>query len=72
MSTSLNSDVPAIELSREEALRYLKKEAIPNSSGQTGWHILRYLGRGLGWGNALPNRINNGLPKSWRIRKEIE
>lgn len=72
MSTSLNSDVPEIELSREEALRYLKKEAIPNSSGQTGWHVLGYLGRGLGWGNALPNRINNGLPKSWRIRKEIE
>jgi NOL1/NOP2/fmu family ribosome biogenesis protein len=26
----------------------------------------------LGWGNAVGNRINNGLPKSWRILKEID
>ena len=72
MSVDLNKDFSAIELSKEEALRYLKKEAIPNNGGASGWVQLRFDGITLGWGNALSNRINNGLPKSWRIRKELE
>jgi NOL1/NOP2/sun family putative RNA methylase len=72
MSVLLNPNFQTIELNKEEALRYLKKEALPNNSGKTGWTKICYQGRVLGWGNALPNRINNGLPKSWRIRKEID
>jgi 16S rRNA C967 or C1407 C5-methylase (RsmB/RsmF family)/NOL1/NOP2/fmu family ribosome biogenesis protein len=71
MSLFLNSDVPFLDLSKEEALRFLKKEALPNRFGSQGWHLMQYKGLSLGWGNVLPNRINNGLPKSWRILKEI-
>ena len=72
MSVDLNNEFSALELSKEEALRYLKKEAIPNNKGSLGWTQIKYEGITLGWGNALANRINNGLPKSWRIRKELE
>jgi 16S rRNA C967 or C1407 C5-methylase (RsmB/RsmF family)/NOL1/NOP2/fmu family ribosome biogenesis protein len=72
MSVLLNPEFQTIELTKDEALRYLKKEALPNNSGKTGWTKICFEGRTLGWGNALPNRINNGLPKSWRIRKDID
>ena len=71
LSTFLNKDIPAIDLGREEALRFLKKEALPAILGKSGYNLMRYNGLGLGWGNALPNRINNYLPKSWRIIKSI-
>lgn len=72
MSVLVHPELQSIDLTKDEALRYLKKEALPNTSGKTGWTKICYQGRVLGWGNALPNRINNGLPKSWRIRKEID
>jgi 16S rRNA C967 or C1407 C5-methylase (RsmB/RsmF family)/NOL1/NOP2/fmu family ribosome biogenesis protein len=71
MSLVLDATVPRLELSKEEALRFLKKEALPNRFGSQGWHLIQFEGLSLGWGNVLPNRINNGLPKSWRILKEI-
>ena len=71
MSLMLNMEVPRLDLSKEEALRFLKKEALPNRFGSQGWHLMQFEGLSLGWGNVLPNRINNGLPKSWRILKEI-
>ncbi len=72
LSVCLSALVPGIELSKDEALHYLKKESLPNRQSVNGTQLMRYQGRALGWGNALPNRINNGLPKSWRIRKEID
>ena len=71
MSLIMNAEVPRLALSREEALRFLKKEALPNRFGSQGWHLMQYEGLSLGWGNVLPNRINNGLPKSWRILKDL-
>jgi 16S rRNA C967 or C1407 C5-methylase (RsmB/RsmF family)/NOL1/NOP2/fmu family ribosome biogenesis protein len=72
LSTLLRTDIPQLELEKEEALHYLKKEALPGRSDCKGWHRMNYKGLGLGWGNVLPNRINNALPKSWRILKELE
>jgi 16S rRNA C967 or C1407 C5-methylase (RsmB/RsmF family)/NOL1/NOP2/fmu family ribosome biogenesis protein len=72
LSTLLRNDIPQLELERDEALRYLKKEALPGRSNTKGWHRMNFQGLGLGWGNVLPNRINNALPKSWRILKELE
>ena len=72
LSTLLNEDVPAIDLSLDAALRFLKKETLPGIAGTSGYNLMRYKGLGIGWGNALPNRINNYLPKSWRIRKNYE
>ncbi len=72
LSTLLKNNIPQLELSRDEALHYLKKEALAGRSDIRGWHRMNYQGLGLGWGNVLPNRINNALPKSWRILKELE
>jgi NOL1/NOP2/fmu family ribosome biogenesis protein len=72
LSNLLNDTVPRHDLSREEALRFLKKEALPGVGDKKGYHLMSYKNLALGWGNLLPGRINNYLPKSWRIRKELE
>ena len=72
LSSLLRKDIPQIELERDEALHYLKKEALRGRTDYKGWHRMNFQGLGLGWGNVLPNRINNALPKSWRILKELE
>jgi NOL1/NOP2/fmu family ribosome biogenesis protein len=72
LSIQLSGKIPRLELNLEDALNYLKKESLKNPSLSSGIQLICYQGLALGWGNALPNRINNLLPKSWRIRKEIE
>lgn len=68
LSTVISPQLPAIELSREEAIEYLRKEDIRPEGGR-GWSLVRYLGRNLGWVKVLPNRVNNYYPKEWRILK---
>jgi NOL1/NOP2/fmu family ribosome biogenesis protein len=69
---SLREDASAIDLQLQEALKYLKKESLPNREELRGMHLVRYDGLGLGWANAVQGRLNNMLPKSWRILKDIE
>jgi len=72
LSTIVHQDLPSIDLDFNLALRFLKKEALPNTFNASGWNLMKYQNVNIGWGNALQNRINNGLPKSWRILKEID
>ena len=70
LSTRVREDIAGIELDRETALQFLRKEnldATINTSGKTGWLLVRYQGVNLGWIKALPNRINNYYPKELRI-----
>ena len=54
-----------IQLTHEEALRYLRKETLtPVGAGMTRF---TYGGFGLGWGNVVAGRVNNLLPNSYRI-----
>jgi NOL1/NOP2/fmu family ribosome biogenesis protein len=69
LSTMISEELPAIELSREEAIDYLRKEEIRTEHGTRGWSLVRYQGRNLGWVKVLPNRVNNYYPKEWRILK---
>jgi 16S rRNA C967 or C1407 C5-methylase (RsmB/RsmF family)/NOL1/NOP2/fmu family ribosome biogenesis protein len=64
--------VPYIDLSKEASLHFLKKENILLENAEKGWLLIRYNGLGLGWVKNLGNRVNNYLPKEWRIRMEIE
>lgn len=64
--------LPAVDLSREQALLFLKKETfdIP-ADAPRGWTLARFDGLNLGWMKVLPNRINNYLPVERRIRMPL-
>ncbi|MFT4033023.1 MAG: rRNA methyltransferase [Siphonobacter sp.] len=71
LSLVLDSAIPQLEVDREAALRYLKREDFEYDSTGKGWHLVTYEGHGLGWAKVLPNRLNNYLPKDWRILMDI-
>lgn len=72
LSIDRNSTVPQWQLSREDAIRFLRKEElIPAEGLAKGWYVVSYEGRGLGWVKMLATRVNNYLPKGWRIRMEL-
>lgn len=58
---------PAVELSYDDALRYLRREAV-RIDAPRGPVTLTYCGMPLGPGKAVPGRINNQYPDAWRIR----
>ncbi len=63
--------LPAINVSKEQALKFLKREEIGISAAGKGWHVIKFNNLGLGWVKTLENRVNNYLPKHWRIRMDI-
>ena len=67
LSVIAASELPAVDLSHEEALCYLRKDELSPGSLQRGWMLVRYGGFNLGWIKALAGRINNYYPKEWRI-----
>ena len=70
LSTALNRDAfPSVELSWEEAIRYLRKEAVqlPPDTAR-GFVLLTYQEFPLGFVKHLGNRSNNLYPQEWRIR----
>ncbi len=71
LSTLAGDEIPKVEVDRETALRYLKKEHLAIDAPARGWALIRHQGLNLGWIKSLPNRINNYLPKEWRIRMDI-
>ena len=72
MSNSFSTAIPSFELSYEDAIRYLRKEEIRlPSTGKSDWGIVTFGKLPLGWVKILPNRVNNHLPKDWKIRREV-
>ena len=69
--STLNSDVSIINLTLEQALKYLKGETFP-LAGDRGYSVVQFEGINLGWINHLGNRFNNLYPKEWRIRMRID
>lgn len=64
-----NPDLAGLDLPKEQALAYLRKEPFEaDLSGRSGWMPVRYQGVGLGWVKAVPGRLNNYYPTEWRIR----
>jgi 16S rRNA C967 or C1407 C5-methylase (RsmB/RsmF family)/NOL1/NOP2/fmu family ribosome biogenesis protein len=68
MSTLLHPGRPILPLSREDALRYLRKEAVPPDGQTQGWALASWMGLPLGWLKCMPGRSNNHYPSEWRIR----
>ncbi len=67
LSTIIGDSVVKVELSKEQALDYLRKNEITIASTHKGWAIASYQQHPLGWMKLLGNRINNYYPKEWRI-----
>ena len=70
MSTTFQRDTfPQAELTYEQAIAYLRKEAVvlpPEVS--KGYVTLTYRGSVLGFAKNIGNRANNLYPQEWRIR----
>ncbi len=71
LSTAINKQLPAVALSKENALRYFKKENLVLDEPVAGWLLAQYNGLNIGWMKGVGNRVNNYLPKEWRIRMDI-
>ncbi|MBW7914461.1 MAG: RNA methyltransferase [Taibaiella sp.] len=71
LSMDKSQTLPVVDVNKEQALKFLKKEDAGIDGLEKGWYLVSYAGLGLGWIKALGNRVNNYLPKNWRIRMEI-
>lgn len=57
------------DLDWDDAIRYLKKEALLLPAGtEKGYVLVRYKKFPLGFTKHLGNRANNLYPQEWRIR----
>lgn len=65
-SIYLNDKINRTELNRNEAISFLKKENL-YVKAEKGICLMTYKNFALGWAKVLDNRINNYLPKDYRI-----
>ncbi len=61
--------VQRLELSREQALDYVRRDELHIDGVPKGWALVTYHGHGIGWVKVLAGRINNYYPKNWRVLK---
>lgn len=60
---------PTVEITREQAVAYLRKETFALPAGvPKGFVLLSYCGTPLGFAKNLGSRFNNLYPQEWRIR----
>ncbi|MCH4147834.1 MAG: hypothetical protein LKG25_05600 [Prevotella sp.] len=60
---------PKVEVSYEQAISYLRKEAVNLPAGTPlGIVLLTYQGRAIGFEKNIGNRANNLYPQEWRIK----
>lgn len=64
--------LPTCNLSKDDALRFLKKDtfALPETC-EKGWVLMMYENHSLGWIKNLGNRWNNYYPNHWKIRMDL-
>lgn len=68
---TLPAGMAAVEVGREDALKFLAKEPVVLPDAPLGYVLLVYGGLGLGFVKNLGNRTNNLLPMARRIRMQI-
>jgi 16S rRNA C967 or C1407 C5-methylase (RsmB/RsmF family)/NOL1/NOP2/fmu family ribosome biogenesis protein len=67
LSLYLTDNINRVELTEEEAMKYLRREDFTLDQAQKGWSLMTFEKFGLGWAKILPNRINNYFPKELRV-----
>ena len=73
LSWALNRQAfSAVELSRQDALRYLHRDNIFAADAPTGFNLVTFNGLPLGWIKNIGNRWNNLYPQNWKIRMDVE
>lgn len=70
LSNLVSKKIPFIDLTYENAIKYLKRKDMEIELPAKGWTLVKYEGLNLGWIKVLPNRINNYYPQDWRILKD--
>lgn len=72
LSVHQGEALPGIEVDQTTALAFLRKQDLKDylPAPVTGWQLIRYDGYGIGWVKVLPRRVNNYLPKQYRIRMD--
>jgi len=69
MSSELNRKAfNSRELTYDEAVAFLRKEALTLADAPRGFLLLTYRGEPLGFAKNIGNRANNLYPNEWRIR----
>ncbi len=72
LSIEISPNTEGVSLTKNESLHYLKKENIElDDNVPQGWVLAQYEGMNLGWMKVMKNRINNYLPKDFRIRMDL-
>lgn len=71
LSVDRSKLISEIEVDERDALLFLKKEPLSIDAPAKGWYLVVHKGHSLGWVKSLGNRMNNYLPKNWRIRMDI-
>jgi 16S rRNA C967 or C1407 C5-methylase (RsmB/RsmF family)/NOL1/NOP2/fmu family ribosome biogenesis protein len=69
LANNLKKDLPNIDLSKSDALHFLRGEPFETDVSMKGWITVGFAGQRLGWIKLLERRMNNYYPKSWRIRQ---
>lgn len=57
-----------LNLSKELALSFLRKDSLQIQSEDKGWMLTLFDNHPLGWVKSLGNRMNNNFPMEWRIK----
>ncbi|MBR1889298.1 MAG: rRNA cytosine-C5-methyltransferase [Alloprevotella sp.] len=69
LSTALRTEAfPRVNLSHEEALNYLRRNALSLPEAPHGYVLICYENHPLGFANNLGSRANNLYPKEWSIK----
>ncbi len=65
------NNVVSYDSNKDEAIRFLRKDAIVLDTDQRNYVLICYKGLALGWVKNLGNRCNNLYPQNWRIRMQL-
>jgi len=68
LSTIYNPAIERVDLNKEQAIAFLRKELFEIDQLTKGWLLCFYNDLPIGWIKSLGNRFNNYYPKEWRIR----
>ena len=70
LSHMLSGKVSRLELTLEQAVKYLQKKDFLPQTESAGWAAVSFCGIIVGWVKVLHNRVNNYYPSEWRILKD--